>query len=152
MWSHFFSGEYSFFFRPPNSQCSLIVAFLSPSNPRAWGLAMGVRASEAAANGAQSCVGNGKIIRWISRVAEGISLLPVSGQLEPSLTFCLFLSYSPTFCLSLCSCSFLPKAGGGYWMWRTFAQEEDETLPLLMPGAKTSIWIWQHHLSKKVQK
>lgn len=76
---------------------------------------------------------------------------------ETLLPFCLFLLFKksnggtsvPLFVLLSAS---LKINGGGHWTWCTGFQEKGAILPLLYPGAETSTWIWQHHLSKIVQE
>lgn len=77
--------------------------------------------------------------------------LPVCGQVDTSLPFCLyFLSFSKSLCAPSCLTEY-------WWGWtqnvvHRLPGRREQHLLLLAPGAKTSMWIWQHHLSKKKKK
>lgn len=78
-----------------------------------------------------------------------VTSLPVGGQMQKLFKMSNGETSVPLFVLLFAS---LKINGGGHWMWCTGFQEKGAILPLLYPGAETSTWIWQHHLSKEVQE
>lgn len=135
------------FGRTPFSSLLLTLkAFPNPGLPFThWSLCLRacheVRASEAVGIGALGGVSMGNNQMYQFRDSRDL-LLPACGQLD---------TLKSNFCPCVCAPSCLTE---DWWGWilnggTQITQEEGEILPLLTPGAKTSMWIWQHHLFKK---
>lgn len=118
----------------------------------------GVRASEAVGIRALSDISMGN--NQMDQSSDSRDLfLPTVYQIYltplcPLLSIFQFFNFFwSKLCPFVCALSCLIE---DWWGWilnvvHRFAQEEGEMLPLLILGAKTSMWIWQHHLSKSTE-